>query len=182
MRYRLSALTPVALMLFAATGSVHATSNAQMVITGNVVAATCDVSLSTSNLDLGNHTPAAFTQVAKPVPGSIKTFTLGLSNCQAPLAAGDTANVTISGQTVGGNPYIFNSSGTDIGVMLSLVSKQDDYISAGTKLEIAKAQGTPAPSDFNAKTITLQAGLASTSAAPQIGTVNAPVLFSFTYN
>lgn len=182
MRYPLSALNPVALMLFAATGSVHAASNAQMVITGNVVAATCDVSLSTSNLDLGNHTPAVFTVVAKPVPQSLKTFTLGLSNCQAPLAANDTANVTVSGQTVAGNPNIFNSSGTDTGVMLSTVLRPNDYINAGSKLEIASAKSTPAASDFNAKTITLQAGLASTSATPQIGTVNAPVLFSFTYN
>ncbi|AHG18911.1 hypothetical protein Z042_04310 [Chania multitudinisentens RB-25] len=184
MRKILSTMTPVALLLLAATGTAQAASNAQLTVTGTVVAATCDVSLSTNNLDLGNHTPSQFTAVATPIVASQKSFTVGVNNCQTPLSPGDTANLVVTGQTLGGNPNIFNSTGTNTGVMLNLAATPNSYISNGDKLLVATA-GTPAASaDFNGKTLTLQAGLASTAAAggANIGAVNAPVLFSFAYN
>lgn len=182
MRKSMMMLAPVAAILFAGTSISHAASNAEITITGNVVASTCDVSVSNPNLDLGNFAKAAFTGVATPVPASIKTFTVGLSNCGTPLAAGDKAGIIVSGQTLGGNPNIFNSTGTNTGVMLSPVATPTAYISAGQKLNIATAGTTPAVGDFNGKSIRLQAGLASSSATPDIGMVNAPVLFSFAYN
>ncbi|AHG22586.1 hypothetical protein Z042_01885 [Chania multitudinisentens RB-25] len=183
MRKILSTVTPVALLLLATAGATQAASNAQITITGNVVAATCDVSLSTNNLDLGNHTPADFAAVATPVAASVKTFTVGINNCQTPLADGDTANLVVTGQTLGGNPNMFNSTGTNTGVMLSLASTPSAYINNGDKLLVATAGAVPAQSDFNGKTLSLQAGLASTVAAgAEIGAINAPILFSFAYN
>lgn len=182
MRKSTMMLAPVAAVLTVGIGISHAASNAQITITGNVVASTCDVSVSNPNLDLGNFTSTAFTSVATPVPESIKTFTVGLSNCDTPMEAGDKAGFIVSGQTLAGNPNIFNSTGTNTGVMLSPAETPTAYISAGQKLNIATAGTTPAVGDFNGKTVTLQAGLASSSATPEIGTVNAPVLFSFAYN
>ncbi|SNY79859.1 fimbrial protein [Enterobacter sp. CC120223-11] len=176
-------LAPAIFTLLVTAGSVQAKNNAQITITGNVEVATCDVSMSTNNLDLGNHSKAAFTDVAKPVTDSIKKFTIGLSNCEAPQTAGDKANLLITGQTLGGNPNIFNSTGTNTGVMLSLASAPTTYLTSGTKLEVATAGATPGAGDFNNKTLSLQAGLASTSAtAPDNGMVSAPILFSFAYN
>ncbi|MFB6328418.1 fimbrial protein [Pantoea deleyi] len=160
----------------------QAASNAQITITGNVVAATCDVSISTNNLDLGNFSKSSFTAVATPVRESVKQFTVGLSNCETPLATGDTAGLIVTGQTLGGNPNIFNSTGTNTGIMLSKTSTPDAYITAGQKLSLATAGSTPAASDFNARSLSLQAGLASTSTTPDIGSVSAPILFSFAYN
>ncbi|VXC74184.1 MULTISPECIES: fimbrial protein [Serratia] len=184
MRKILSTMTPVALLLLATAGGAQAASNAQITITGTVVAATCDVSLSTNNLDLGNHTPADFTAVATPIPASQKAFTVGVNNCQTPLSAGDTANLVVSGQTLGGNPNMFNSTGTNTGVMLRLASAPaGTYITNGEKLLVATAGATPAQSDFNGKTLSLQAGLASTTTTGvNIGAINAPILFSFAYN
>ncbi|OMQ21892.1 hypothetical protein BMI79_14400 [Serratia oryzae] len=184
MRKILSTMTPVALLLLAAAGNAQAASNAQLTVTGTVVAATCDVSLSTNNLDLGNHTPADFTAVATPVVASQKSFTVGVNNCQTPLLGGDTANLVVSGQTLGGNPNIFNSTGTNTGVMLRLASAPaGTYIKSGDKLLVATAGATPAQTDFNGKTLSLQAGLAATTTTGvNIGAVNAPVLFSFAYN
>ncbi|MBC3219660.1 fimbrial protein [Serratia fonticola] len=182
MRKSLLTLAPAALALLACAGAVKAASNAQMTITANVVAATCDVSVSNPTLDLGNYTKSAFTGIATPVASSVKTFTVGLSNCEAPLAAGDTANLVISGQTLGGNPNIFNSTGTNTGIMISRVSSPTTYLKAGDKLLVATAANPAAAGDFNGKALSLQAGLASTSATPDIGAVSAPVVFSFAYN
>jgi major type 1 subunit fimbrin (pilin) len=183
MRKTLLTLTPAALLLLVAANGAQAASNAQMTITGSVVAATCDVSLSTNNLDLGNVTPIEFTGVATPVSSSQKSFTIGVNNCQAPVAAGDTANLLVTGQTLGGNTNMFNSTGTNTGVMLSLVSTPTSYINSGDKLLVATAGATPTVGDFNGKTLSLQAGLASTTTTGvNIGEVNAPILFSFAYN
>lgn len=176
-------LTPVVAVLFAGTGIAHAASNGQMTITANVVAATCDVSISNSNLDLGNHSKAAFTEVATPIVDSVKSFTVGLNNCDSPsIAVGDQASLVVTGQTLGGNPNIFNSTGTNTGIMLSQVATPTNYISSGQKLTVATASTNPTEGDFNAKVLSLQAGLASTSLTPDIGMVSAPILFSFAYN
>ncbi|HHL2558742.1 TPA: fimbrial protein [Yersinia enterocolitica] len=183
MRKNLLTLAPVALLLLAATGGAQAASNAQMTITANVVAATCDVSLSTNNLDLGNYTRSEFTSVATPIAASVKPFTVGLNNCQDPLVAGDTAGLVVTGQTLGGNPNMFNTTGTNTGIMLSKAATPTAFISNNDKLIVATAGSTPAAGDFNTKTLSLQAGLASTSAtAADIGAVSAPILFSFAYN
>lgn len=182
MRKSLFALAPVVVTLFAGTGVAQAASNAQITITANVVTATCDVSLSNPNLDLGSYSKSAFTAVATPITGSVKNFTVGLSNCETPEKAGDKASLIVSGQTLGGNPNIFNGTGTNTGIMLSLVDKPTAYITSGQKLEVATAGETPAPGDFNAKSLRLQAALASTSTTPDIGMVSAPILFSFAYN
>lgn len=182
MRKSVLTLAPLFTILLAASGLTQAASNSQITITGSVVAATCDVSISTNSLDLGNFSQSSFTAVAEPVSASIKRFTVGLSNCQTPAASGDTAGLVVTGQTLGGNPNIFNSTGTNTGVMISNVSTPTAYITTGQKLSLATAGTTPAASDFNAKSLSLQAGLASTSTTPDIGSVSAPVLFSFAYN
>lgn len=182
MRKSIFSRAPLFAALLATSSLVQAASDAQITITGNVVAATCDVSISTNNLDLGNYSKSSFTAVATPVSASIKPFTVGLNNCETPLAAGDTAGLIVTGQTLGGNPNIFNSTGTNTGVMISNVSTPTAYITAGQKLSLATAGATPAASDFNAKSLSLQAGLASTSTTPDIGSVSAPILFSFAYN
>ncbi|EOV8089282.1 MULTISPECIES: fimbrial protein [Providencia] len=179
----LTFLVPTALILLSTSALSNAASNAQMTITANVVAATCDVSVSAANLDLGNFAQSQFaTQaVATPLSASVKNFTIGLSGCENPKAIGDTANVVVSGQTLGGNTNMFNSTGTDSGIMLSLAGSPTTYITNQEKIEIADASTTNA-NEFNGKTLAFQAGLAATSTTPQIGVVNAPILFSFAYN
>lgn len=178
-------LTPVALVLLAIAGNTQAASNAQITITANVVDVTCDVSLSTNNLDLGNWMPGAFpATVATPIANSKKTFTVGINNCGTP-AASKVAGLTVIGPVLGGNPNLFNNTGTNTGVMLNLLSTPDTYINNGETLSVATADATtPTPGDFNAKQLSLQAGLASTATtgAANIGAVSAPILFAFAYN
>lgn len=183
MRKSVFTLAPAIMLLLAGSSVSYAGSNAQMTITASIVAATCDVSVSTSSLDLGNHSGASFIKIGTPLAESQKSFTVGLNNCQSSSKAGDTGNVIVSGATLGGNPNIFNSSGSESGIMLSLAgAPAGTYISAGDKLNIATAGTTPSASDFNAKTISLRAGVASTKASPEPGNILAPILFSFAYN
>lgn len=184
MRNILSTLTPAALLLLAVTGGAQAASNAQITITGTVVASTCDVNLSTNNLDLGNFTPTQLTGagVATPLAASNQQFTVGLSACATP-EAGKKASVTVSGQTLPGNSNMFNSTGTTSGVMLSTAATPNTYIANGDTLLIATANATtPTAGDFNGHTLTLNAGLASSTATASVGEVNAPILFNFAYN
>ncbi|MBN5204544.1 type 1 fimbrial protein [Serratia marcescens] len=174
-------LSPLFAALFAVAGAANAADNSQITITSNVVAATCDVSVSNPNLDLGNFSRTAFEAVRKPVAKSVKKFTVGLSNCDSPVASG-LAGIKVSGQTLGGNPDIFNTTGTNTGIMLSPQNKADEYIKAGDTLTVATVSATAKPGDLNGQMLSLQAGLASTSTSPEIGLVSAPVLFSFVYN
>ncbi|MBG5929383.1 fimbrial protein [Providencia rettgeri] len=179
-------LTPAALLLIAVANNSHAATNAEITITGNVTAATCDVSLSRTTLDVGNYAPSDFTGVAIPIPASQAKgkFTVGIENCQTPLGIGDTANLIVTGPTLAGNSNIFNNTGTNTGIMLSLSSSPNTYITSGEKLTVATAGDPPAAGDFNGKTLSLTAGLASTStlAGIDISAVRAPILFSFNYN
>lgn len=173
----------VLIIYTAFAGAANAASNAQMTITSSVVATTCDVSVSNPNLELGNFATSALSKdLAKPAAASIKQFTVGLSNCEAPKAAG-VASLKVTGATLGGNPAIFNAdTNANTGIMLSQPDQADQYIQNGDVLEVATAGETPTAGDLDGKMLRLQAGLASTSATPNIGFVSAPVLFSFVYN
>jgi len=175
----------IALALLAAMGSAQAASNAEITITGNVVKVTCDVSLSKTALDLGNWAPADFTAASTPITGSIKQFTVSLNDCAGTPLAGEQASLLVSGQTLAGFNSIFQGSAGDngnVGVMIAPVATPTAYISAGDSILNTTAGTPPALSDFNGQEIALQAGLASSSATAQTGTVHAPILFSFAYN
>ena len=176
------ALTPAALLLLMASGTTQAASNAQLTVTANVVASTCDIFLSTNNLDLGNHAQSQFTSVLTPLAASNQTFTISLNNCDAP-AASKVASVAISGQTLGGYPTLFNTSGTNTGITFNKVGSSE-YLKSGDELVVATADGeSPSVGNFNGKSLSLQAGLASSvTSGINIGAVSAPVLFSFAYN
>lgn len=81
MRKFIFTLAPIVLAVLVGTNVAQAANNAQLTVTAYVVASTCEIFLSTANLDLGNHSKTAFTVVAIPVASSIKNFTMGLSNC-----------------------------------------------------------------------------------------------------
>lgn len=184
MRKTLLTLPALSLLLLAMAGGSQAGSNATVQITGNVVAATCDVSSSVTSIDLGNYTPAQFIAVATPVPDSKHQFTVGLNNCQNPLKIGDTASLVVLGDTLGGNPNIFNTSGTNTGVMLNQPANPTDFIRSGDRLLLSTAKKITDASDFNSKLLTFNAGIASSSSGSGVdtGSISAPITFQFAYN
>lgn len=184
MRKSIFTLAPVVVALLAGMGVAQAAPNAQINITASVVNSTCDVSLNQSNLDLGNFTKSDFSAVNAPVTKSVKNFMVSLSNCAGTPVKADTASLTVTGSTLGSATNIFNTNtNSNTGVMLSTVAEPTKYITAGQKLTVATAGDTPTAGEFNGKSLSLQAGLATTTlTAPTIGLVSAPVTFSFIYN
>ncbi|VXC89568.1 conserved exported hypothetical protein [Enterobacterales bacterium 8AC] len=177
-------LLTLAVSLFAVVGTAQAANNAEITITGNVVKVTCDVNLSKTTLDLGNWTPASFTTASTPVAGSAKQFSVGLSNCAGTPIAGEKASLVVGGQTLAGHSTIFQGatgSSSNVGVMISPVAAPTSYIATGDSI-LETLAATPALSDFDGQQIVLQAALAASSTPAAIGSVNAPVLFSFAYN
>lgn len=181
MRKSLFILTPLFATLLAASSLTQAASNGQITISGNVVDVTCDASVPAS-LNLGNFAKSAFTTVATPVNGSTRSFSVELSNCGTPSASGK-ASVIMSGNTLPGNPTIFNAQDGTAGVMISTDAAPTTYLTSDTNILVATAPATgPSPAAFNNKTLKLRAGLAATKTNPETGVVNAPVTFSFAYN
>ncbi|WP_422528796.1 fimbrial protein [Serratia fonticola] len=175
----------LAVSLFAIVGSAQAANNAEITITGNVVKVTCDVNLSKTTLDLGNWAPASFTAASTPVAGSVKQFSVGLTNCAGTPTAGEKASLMVGGQTLAGHSTIFQGaagSSSNVGVMISPVDTPTAYIATGDHILETIAGATPALGDFEGQQIILQAALAASSTPAAIGSVNAPVLFSFAYN
>jgi len=185
MRKSLFTLAPAALLLMSVAGISNAADNAVITVQGNIQAATCDVTSSTSLLDLGTHKPAAFTAAGAktPVPASTKGFTLHLSNCDvATDTVAHTASLIIDGNTLFGNNNIFSDDATGgYGVMFNKAS-ETTYFDAGTEIEVAKTSDTPAPGDLNGKILSLEASLAGLTATPGTGRMKAPVSFQFAYN
>lgn len=191
MRKSLFILTPLFATLLATSSLTQAASNGQITISGSVVDVTCDVSVPAS-LNLGNFARTAFSTVSTPVAGSTQPFKVALTNCTTP-AADATANVIISGNTLAGNTNIFNKTDDIAGVMISTEAEPTTYLKSGDKIQIAKAaaastgsggSATPGPTagDFNQKTLTFQAGLASIVTTPDARQIEAPITFSFAYN
>ncbi|MCW2474158.1 fimbrial protein [Candidatus Symbiopectobacterium sp. NZEC151] len=184
MKKSLFALAPLGLLLLVANNALAA-NNAQITITGSVVATSCDINLSTTSLDLGNVAQLAFAAALTPVDSSQRDFSLTLSNCGTPDAS-QVAQVQVTGPVLPGQTNIFNSDTTrNTGVMISNASTPSVYIENNEVLDIATADGTdPDASDFDGQRLNLRAGLASTTtnANVDLGGVAAPILFNFITN
>ncbi|MCW2481819.1 fimbrial protein [Candidatus Symbiopectobacterium sp. NZEC135] len=184
MKKSLFALAPLALLLLVANNA-SAASNAQITITGSVVATSCDINLSTTSLDLGNVAQADFASTRQPIASSQRDFALTLSNCGTPEAS-QVAQVQVTGSTLSGENNIFNSDTTrNTGVMLTDATNSSGFIDNNAVLTIATADASaPQASDFNGQRLSLRAGLASTAtdANVDLGGVTAPILFNFITN
>jgi major type 1 subunit fimbrin (pilin) len=183
MRKSLFAIAPAALLLMSVAGTSQAADNAVITVQGNIQAATCDVTSSTSLLDLGTHKPAAFTAVKTPVAASTKGFTLTLSNCDVTNDAVEhTASLAIDGNTLAGESNIFSDNSLGhYGVMFNKTG-ETTYFNAGDEIEVAKTSSAPVAGDLNGKVLNMEASLASLATSPGTGRMKAPVSFQFVYN
>ncbi|WP_411755648.1 fimbrial protein [Serratia sp. (in: enterobacteria)] len=180
MRTALLNLSPAALLLLASTGTALAASNAMITIEANIVTATCDVSV-TDRLNLGNHTKGIFTVANSFIDTTAQSFDVRISNCEKPLAEGDTASLRISGSTLsGGGNNIFNpNNSSNIGVM---VKNNGALLQSGDKILVGTAGTTPVIGDFE-KSVPFSVALAAkniSAIANEI--ISVPITFSFIYN
>ncbi|OCJ36975.1 hypothetical protein [Serratia sp. 14-2641] len=183
MRTTLLTLSPAALLLLASTGTALAagsSSNAMITIEANIVTATCDVSV-TDRLNLGNHRKDVFTVANSFIDTTAQSFDVRISNCEEPLAEGDTASLRIAGSTLsGGDNNIFNTNNrSNIGVM---VKHNGTILQSGDHIPVGTAGSTPVIGDFE-KSIPLSVALATNNiSAIANENISVPITFSFIYN
>lgn len=177
----------------------HVGKNTQVIITGNVVAATCDVTTTSANgkVDLGNASesafkPSTFTDqkgIVSYAKEASRPITIALSNCDDKNTESSKVQLRVTGPALGGsNNVIFNNSkdGKNVGAILtyetgsgsdkkSEVVQNNGYVPLG-------ATGTKG-TDFNGQSITFTAYMASIVPKPGSNQhVNAPITFSYAYN
>lgn len=179
---QLGILSSAILLTFTAA-QVSAQDNAIVTFTGAIANATCDISTSQKNIDLGTHAAKSVTDITEAL--ETKSFNLTLNNCSD--ASTDPAGVPLivvtAGNTLAGHADLFaDEKATQIGVKLTaadgsagkVVLKANDR----TSLDNVKFTGT---GDYSlAVDAALFATATTTALQPQV--VNVPVTFSVAYN
>ncbi|MEX6118870.1 fimbrial protein [Providencia hangzhouensis] len=172
-----AALTSSALLM----GAAQAATNAQITITGQIAAATCDLNVTKNNIDLGTFVPTGILANAV-IAGSSENFTLNLSNCTKDYdstAVGATAvNLYAKGTALAANTAYFNNKdGATVGVKLTADGATD--VKPNIAADISSL--TTLTSGGSA-TIPMTAELFSTVATPAAQMIEAPITFSVAYN
>lgn len=177
---RNSFLTLVAIIVGASTGTAYAASNAEITITSSVVAATCDLSVSKSTLDLGNFSQKELQSAGLNTPIGKKRFELIVSNCDgAKKPTGNGIGVLVSGQNISGHNTVFNNNNGESGIVLSTVKDPTISIENGGFVQLAELTDSE---EYQGGVFGFNAGLVTTSQSPVAEMVKAPILFSLAYN
>lgn len=170
-------LAPVAAFIMA-VGTAQAATNAQVTITGQIAAATCDLNVTHSNIDLGTVISSDVT-AAGPITSTSKDFTLNLSNCTQDGEESTAVSLFSKGTALAVNTNYFNNiDGGTVGVQLT-ANGQPVKPNASTTLtalagEVLKEGGTAQ--------VLMNAQLNSTVANPASQNIEAPITFSIAYN
>ncbi|MCC8464278.1 fimbrial protein [Photorhabdus bodei] len=188
-----------ALVLGAASAALaegHVGKNTTVTITGNVVAATCDVTSPNANgkVDLGNASATAFIAstftdqkgIVSYVKDAPRLITVSLINCDDDNTDASKVQLRVTGPVLdGSNNAIFNESGggKNVGAILTYESGKkvvpnNGYVPlTGTAATGAKGK------DFDGFAVTFTAYMASTILKPGSDqTIDAPITFSYAYN
>ncbi|WP_273802846.1 fimbrial protein [Providencia rettgeri] len=154
-----------------------AAQNAQITVTGQIAAATCDLNVTNTNIDLGSHISSSVTQVGV-IANSEYDFQLGLSNCSQDFTAAPSKNIQLfakgSSLTTDASLFSTAANGT-VGVQLKAENKK---VNPNTNFDLAsiteiKTTGTA--------TIPMNVALYSTVATPKSQHIQAPITFSVSY-
>ncbi|WP_255586242.1 fimbrial protein [Providencia sp. R33] len=174
----------VLLTAFAASitlaSTAHAATDAQVTITGQIAAATCDLSVTKNNIDLGTYTSSSISTSGE-IASSSQSFTLNLTNCtKAYDNTGGTAspvNLYAKGTALAANTAYFNNKdGGTVGVklMADATAVEPNVASNITSLKTLSVGGSAS--------IPMTASLYSTVVTPASQLIEAPITFSIAYN
>lgn len=173
----------VGLMTF---NSVQAATNAQVTITGKIAAATCDLSVTKNNIDLGTYVSSSVSTANTVITGSSKDFTLNLTNCSAGYDSTVSGAVPVSLYATGtalaaNNNYFNNVDGGTVGVKLTADNATANPVEVKPNAAADIASLTKLTTGGSA-TIPMTAALYSTVATPVAQNIEAPITFSIAYN
>lgn len=171
-------LTPVA-ALFLVAGIAQAATSAQVTITGQIAAATCDLAVTQSNIDLGTVISGDVTATG-PINSTSRNFTLNLTACtaaQATTGSGSVPSLFARGTAMAANTNYFNNvDGATVGVQLT---------AAGQPVKPNQSTGLTTLTGLTAggsAQVAMNAQLYSTVITPASQQIAAPVTFSVAYN
>ena len=195
-QHNFGTLASAALLLLGTSAHVNAANdNATMLFSANIVAATCSVGTTHSQIDFGNYLPEDFKGLKAFQPISSRVFTLDLSNCKAVTgAAGVSAGVEVVGTPSPVDNKVFNDNVTqNVGILISELDgngKPDlgNPILANQRLEMAAGTTTAplGPDNMNNLQLPLAASLVpivagSALSNTDIGQVKSQITFQFYY-
>lgn len=170
-------LAPVAAFIMT-VGTAQAATNAQVTITGQIAAATCDLNVTNSNIDLGTVISSDVT-AAGPIVSTSKDFTLNLSNCSQDGEEGTVVSMFSKGTALAVNTNYFNNiDGGTVGVQLTANGQP---VKPNTSTTLTALAGEVLTEGGSAQ-VAMNAQLNSTVAAPASQNIEAPVTFSVAYN
>ncbi|WP_323838324.1 fimbrial protein [Photorhabdus africana] len=178
------------------TDEGHVGKNTTVTITGNVVAATCDVTGSNAgaDVDLGNANPAAFVAgtigeqkgIASYVNKNPRPITIYLSNCDDKNIDEAKVQLRVTGPVLGGSEnVIFNNSedGKNVGAILTYKDKEAKETVVSNNRDVPVGAKGSTGTEFNGQSITFTAYMASIIPKPEANQhVRAPITFSYAYN
>lgn len=171
-------LTPVA-ALFLVAGIAQASTSAQVTISGQIAAATCNLAVTQSNIDLGTVIPGDITTTGA-IASTSRNFTLNLTACTADQATkepGAVVSLIARGTAMAANTNYFNNvDGARVGVQLT---------AAGLPVKPNQSTGLTALKGLTAggsAQVAMNAQLYSTVLTPASQRIEAPITFSVAYN
>ncbi|NXZ90139.1 type 1 fimbrial protein [Serratia fonticola] len=171
-------LTPVA-GFFLLAGIAQAATSAQVNITGQIAAATCDLAVTQSNIDLGSVISGDVTTTGA-ISSTGRNFTLNLTGCTADQATkepGTVVSLTARGTAMAANSNYFNSvDGATVGVQLTAVGLP---VKPNKSTGLTELKGLTAGGSAQ---VAMNAQLYSTVLTPASQRIEAPITFSIAYN
>ncbi|MEY1424427.1 fimbrial protein [Morganella morganii] len=179
---KLAALTTATLLTIASANAM-AEKNATVTFTGAIANATCDVSASQKNVDLGTHAAQSVTDISNAL--SAENFNLNLTNCSddATDPEGVALHLSATGNTLEGNPNLFaDTKASQIGVKLSAIDGSNNPVplKANDKTALDKVKFAKDGSYTVPVKAELFATVTGTNLNPQM--LNVPVTFGVAYN
>ncbi|MBS9432003.1 fimbrial protein [Photorhabdus hainanensis] len=184
-------ISAVAALVMGAASAANAKNNAEVTITGMIVAATCDVTSprANGNVDLGNHAAGTFAigsgnlAALKSYSHDSQTkFEVGVTNCDAQNTKEKSVQLVVTGNTLHGSEIVFNKDqGVNAGAALSYVAADGKETLVKNGDTVPLSGGTEAD-HFNNSKVEFTAYLAAKSLPPAQVRVDAPITFSYAYN
>lgn len=156
------------------TGAASAATNAQVTVSGQIASATCDLSVSNPNIDLGTYISADI-QAAGDITNSAKDFSLLLTNCSKDQSAG-SVQLFAKGTALDANgDYFNNTAKATVGVKLSADAKP---VKPNTSIDLSGVSGLK---QGGSASVPMKVALYSTVATPDSQRIDAPITFSVSY-
>lgn len=159
------------------SGAAMSATNAQVTVTGNIAAATCDLSVTNTNIDLGTFISSDIENVGT-IAGSTHNFDMSLSNCSQEFdgESGKFVQMYAKGTALAANTSLFNNveKGT-VGVAVTADGKE---VKPNTNVQLSSIKSL---AEGGSAVIPMNVALNSTVSKPASQRIEAPITFSVSY-